>query len=155
MQKNQKFSILLISALIFSFTNIPITQAASVFSTKYNCELKVDTAHLSTTSAKKGRGDAVKVKAKVSCDKYQDNTQILIRIIKEGFIFTHNSETFPLTTEKRNGYVVAHKTAEIPCVNGRLSKYYGEAKAVIKIKNELINLGPVFSDYISLICCGT
>jgi hypothetical protein len=128
---------------------------ASPTTNKFNCTLRVDAAHLSTNAVKKGRGSAVKVKARTICDAFQDKTQISIRIFKEGLFRDHGSKTFPLTSEKKSGFIVEHKTAEIPCVDGRLTKFYGKANATIEIKGHIINLGPSLSEYFAALCCGT
>lgn len=154
-KKNLKLITFVIVATISLNTGITATYSASTIPNKDNCTLKVDVAHLSTNTAQKGRGSAVKVKARTFCDHRQENTQISIKIDKEGLFADHGSKTFLLTSEKKSGRVVEHKTAEIPCVNGKLTKFYGEAKATVNINGELIKLGPSYSDYIVPLCCGT
>jgi hypothetical protein len=154
MHKNfKRIGIPLISMAVISTTTSMAESA--VVANKYNCVLKVDVAHLSTNALQKGRGNAVKVKARTTCDGFQDRTQISLRIFKEGLFADHGSAVFLLTTERKHGFVVEHKTAEIPCVNGRLTKFYGEATAVINIKGTVTKLGPSYSDFIVPLCCGT
>ena len=154
--RRNRITFTVIASLVISL-NFGLTEAHPAVSTSnnFNCRLKVDAAHLSTNAVKKGRGSAVKVKARTICDAFQDQTQISIRIFKEGLFRDHGSKTFPLTSEKKSGFVVEHKTAEIPCVDGRLTKFYGKANATIVIKGHVINLGPSSSEYIVPLCCGT
>lgn len=155
MRKN-RIKLATVIVTIFTTAVLPSSaEAGSVKSIKYNCELKVDLAHLSEDAKKKGRGDAVKVKAKTICDQYQNKTQIFMTIYKEGLFINHASKAFPLTTEKKFGFIVEHKTAELPCVNGKLTKFYGKATAIIKIGTDVIKLGPAYSDKKNPLCCGT